>query len=370
MSLANNTLMHPEMFYISGFYDMPFANCYYVFLLVLYIFTVFFNGFVILLIYLEQMFHNPKYIAVCHLALVDLCTTTSLTPKLIDTFLFNSNFITYNACLANMFFVHFFTSVQSLSLVMLAYDRFIAICLPLHYHSINTNSRMMLIILSFWLLTVGTSSISVLLITRLSFCRSTVVNSFFCDNGPVFRLACNDVYPNLIMGFISIALFLFMPLMIILISYIAIGITLLKIATAEGRHKALKTCTSHIMLVAMYYIPLAYTYFAGQFASISYNTRILNNTLCTTVPPMMNPVIYTLKTEEMMDLLKQVLRKKKVKTRRTFEKLPLEDKGAKEAQKVALDLDHATLDRQYSRTPQEQFRSQLACHYNTIEHVV
>uniref|UniRef100_A0A8C4RTB6 G-protein coupled receptors family 1 profile domain-containing protein n=1 Tax=Erpetoichthys calabaricus TaxID=27687 RepID=A0A8C4RTB6_ERPCA len=303
--LANNTLMHPEMFYISGFYDMPFANYYYMFLLVLYIFTVFFNGFVILLIYLEQTFHNPKYIAVCHLALVDLCTTTSLTPKLIDTFLFNSNFITYNACLANMFFVHFFTSVQSLSLVMLAYDRFIAICLPLHYHSINTNSRMMLIILSFWLLTV------VYLITRLSFCRSTVINSYFCDHGPVFYLACNDFTPNWRVAYFGVVTFLCVPLAFIIISYICILSALLKIKSKDGRRKAFKTCTTHLALVAIFYIPLISIYLTSWInLSVDTNIRIFSTSLAATMPPLLNPIIYTLKTEEIMVEIKKIFKRK------------------------------------------------------------
>uniref|UniRef100_A0A8C4RR25 Olfactory receptor 146-like n=1 Tax=Erpetoichthys calabaricus TaxID=27687 RepID=A0A8C4RR25_ERPCA len=304
----NNTFVHPEMFYISGFQDMPFANYFYIFLFLVYILTVFCNTFLIVLIYLEQSFHSPKYIAVSNLALADLCTTTAVIPKVIDTFLFNSNFIRYNACLANMFFVPYFSAVQSLSLVILAYDRFLAICFPLQYHSINTNSRMIIIISSAWMFSAVTLSIMVLLVTRLSFCRSTVINSYFCDHGPVYRLACNDFYINIIMAFTNIALFLFVPLIFILFTYLAIGVTLLKIATSEGRQKALKTCTSHIILVAMFYIPIAVTYLAASFVNFHPNARILNNLLSTTIPPMLNPIIYTLKTDEMMNSVKKLLK--------------------------------------------------------------
>uniref|UniRef100_A0A8C4RT38 G-protein coupled receptors family 1 profile domain-containing protein n=1 Tax=Erpetoichthys calabaricus TaxID=27687 RepID=A0A8C4RT38_ERPCA len=304
----NETLVHPEMFYISGLHGLLFANYFYIFLFIVYIFTIFANVFVILLIYFDQNLHNPKYIAVGHLTCADLCTSTALIPKIIEIFLFNSNFITYGACLANMFFVHFFNGIQSLSLAILAYDRFIAICYPLQYHSINTNSRMVIIIFSVWGLSALLLSTMVLLIRRLSFCQSIVINSYFCDHGPVYRLACNDFHLNLIIGFVS--LFLFIPLGLILCSYILIGVALLKIASTDGRQKALKTCISHIILVIIFYVPLAITYITAQF--VDSNVRILNNSLSATIPSMLNPIIYTLKTEEMKAAIKKLY--KRIKT--------------------------------------------------------
>ncbi|XP_028657071.2 olfactory receptor 1496-like [Erpetoichthys calabaricus] len=313
---VNNTFVHPEMFYISGLQDMPFANCFYIFLFIMYIVTLLCNIFVIVLIYSEQSLHNPKYLAVSHLAFVDLCSTTAIIPKLIEMFLFTSNFITYKACLANMFFVHCFNAVQSLSLVILAYDRFLAICFPLQYHSINTNSRMIIIIFSAWMFSAVTLFIVVLLITRLSFCRSTVVQSYFCDHGPVYRLACNDFYPNYIMTFLITALLVFVPLTLILSSYVAIGFALSKITTAEGRQKAFKTCTSHIILVAMFYLPLAVIYVAAPLVSFPPNVRIVCNSLSATIPPMMNPIIYTLKTDEMMESIKKLFKRIQDKDRK------------------------------------------------------
>ncbi|XP_028657073.1 olfactory receptor 1-like [Erpetoichthys calabaricus] len=313
---VNNTIMHPQMFYISGLHDIPFANYFYVFLFIVLILTVFSNVFLLVLICFGPSLHNPKYIAVSHLALVDLCTSLSVTPKVIEMFLFKTSFITYEACLADMFFVHFFNSMQSLSLVILAYDRFLAICLPLRYHSINTNGRMIIIILSVWMFSAVTFSIMVLLITRLNFCGSTVINSFFCDHGPVFRLACNDSSPNTIMAFTTIILFLFVPLAFILFTYLAIGLALLKIATAEGRQKALKTCTSHIILVALFYTPLVVTYLAAYAVGFHPNARILNNSLSTTIPPLLNPIIYTLKTEEVNESMKKLFKTKQDKNRK------------------------------------------------------
>ncbi|XP_039602379.1 olfactory receptor 1M1-like [Polypterus senegalus] len=300
----NNTFVHPEVFYISGLYEMPFAKYFYISLFISYILTMFFNLFVIVLIYIEEHLHSPKYIAVSHLALADLCLPTAVIPKVIDIFLFNSNFITYGACLANMFFVHFFSAIQSVSLVILAYDHLVAICFPLQYHSINTYSRMKAIIVTIWVFCAAVLTVMILLITRLSFCQSTVINSLFCDHGPVYRLACNDFYPNLIMAFINITLLLFLPLIFILFSYIAIGFAILKISSAKGRKKTFKTCISHLILVAIGYLPLAITYVASNFVSFHANLRILNSSFSVAITPMINPIIYTLKTDEMMDAIK------------------------------------------------------------------
>ncbi|XP_028656768.1 putative gustatory receptor clone PTE01 [Erpetoichthys calabaricus] len=305
-SSENNTFVRPEMFYIRGLKEMSFANCFYIFLFIMYIFAVFSNVFVILLIYLDQSLHNPKYLAVVHLTLVDLGTTTAVIPKLIEMFLFNSSFISYEACLADMFFVHFFNAMQSVSLLILAYDRFLAICFPLQYHSINTNSRMVGILVSLWMFTAVIISITVLLITRLSFCQSTVVNSFFCDFGPVYFLACNDIFPNEMIGWFNTAVFLFLPLCLILCSYIFIGVTLFKMTSTDGKQKALKTCISHIILVVIFYVPVAITYILSQF--LDSNIRILNNSLSSTIPSTMNPIIYTLKTDEMKAAMKKVLK--------------------------------------------------------------
>ncbi|KAG2457080.1 O51E2 protein, partial [Polypterus senegalus] len=305
-SSANNTFVRPEMFYIRGLQELSFAYCFYIFLFIMYIFAVFSNIFLIILIYLDQSLHNPKYLAVVHLALVDLGTTTAVIPKLIEMFLFNSSFISYEACLADMFFVHFFNSMQSLSLLILAYDRFLAICFPLQYHSINSNSRMVGIIVSLWMFAAVSFSITVLLIRRLNFCQSTVVNSYFCDHGPVYFLACNDIYPNVTIAWFDTVVFLFLPLFFILCSYIFIGVTLFKMRSTDGKQKALKTCISHIILVVIFYVPLAITYVLSQF--IDSNIRILNNSLSATIPSMLNPIIYTLKTDEMKTAMKKVVK--------------------------------------------------------------
>uniref|UniRef100_A0AAR2IIU5 G-protein coupled receptors family 1 profile domain-containing protein n=1 Tax=Pygocentrus nattereri TaxID=42514 RepID=A0AAR2IIU5_PYGNA len=134
--LDNATFIRPSTFYINGFYNMPHARYYYIFFCFVYAVTVLGNSFIMGTIYLARTLHTAKYIAVFNLALSDLCGSSALIPKYIDMFLFENQYISYEDCLANMFFVFLFMTLQSLTLLALAFDRVIAICFPLRYHTI------------------------------------------------------------------------------------------------------------------------------------------------------------------------------------------------------------------------------------------
>ncbi|KAK6485889.1 olfactory receptor 1-like [Huso huso] len=311
-TMSVNVTSGRPLFYINGFSNMLYANYYFIFLSVVYVLTILANAFLMLIICVEQSLHNPKYVAVFHLAVVDTCCSTVVIPNLIQTFIFNSQFIVFEACLANMFFEHFFNGLQSLSLVLLAYDRFIAICFPLHYHTINTNTRMIIIIVVVWVFFSVMLLVMVLLVSRLSFCKSTVIDSYFCDHRPVFILACNDTSANSIFAKLLIALFLILPMVLIILSYACIVFQLFKIASREGKRKALKTCTSHLILVIIFFLPILVTYTATMVSAIHPNVRILNNSLSATIPPLLNPIIYTLKTEEIMESVKKLYKKNKI----------------------------------------------------------
>ncbi|XP_058885531.1 olfactory receptor 1E16-like [Acipenser ruthenus] len=311
-TMSVNVTSGRPLFYINGFSNMLYANYYFIFLSVVYVLTILANAFLMLIICVEQSLHNPKYVAVFHLAVVDTCCSTVVIPFVIKTFIFNSQFIVFEACLANMFFVHFFNGLQSLSLVLLAYDRFIAICFPLHYHTINTNTRMITIIVAVWVILSVMLLVLVLLVSRLSFCKSTVIDSYFCDHAPVYTLACNDTSTNYIFAVVLISLFLIVPMVLIILSYACIIFQLFKIASREGKRKALKTCTSHLILVAIFFLPILVTYTTSRVFGIHPNARILNNSLSATIPPLLNPIIYTLKTEEIMESIKKLFKRNKI----------------------------------------------------------
>ena len=306
----NVTFVRPPYFFIIGLNNIPHAKYYYIFLCFAFVVSVLGNSFVMFSIYTERSFHTPKYMAVFNLAVADLGESTALIPNLIAMFLFDSQYISYDACLANMFFVFFFTFLQSVTLAILAYDRLVAICLPLRYHAIISMPAMAVILTVVWAYDSVLLIIMVSLVTRLSFCKSIEIKSYFCDHGPTCILACSDYSLNRNMGIVVIIALLCVPFIFILLSYVFIVHALFKIASWEGQFKAMKTCSAHLMLVTLYYLPILGTYITALSSTIQPNVRIMSTSLAKAITPMMNPIIYVLNTEEVKEFAKKLFRRK------------------------------------------------------------
>ncbi|XP_068456256.1 olfactory receptor 1-like [Clinocottus analis] len=309
----NITFVHPAYFTIRGFSGILDIKYYFVFLCFVYIITVLGNTVVMTVIYLDHNLRTPKYIAVFNLAFVDLFGSSALMPKLLDIFLFNHHNIPYNDCLTFLFFCYTCLCMQSFNLVALSYDRLIAIIFPLHYQVKVTHRFMLSLIAFFWVFVILAVLIAVGLLTRLSFCESVVINSYFCDHGQIYRLACNDHFPNYIISCLFPVLIFWLPFIFILLTYIYIGYTLAKVATVQEGLKAFKTCIAHLSLVAIYFIPVLITFTLME--KIHPNARIMNLSLTSIYPPLLNPIIYVLQTQEIKESVKRLLRiKRKSKT--------------------------------------------------------
>ncbi|XP_061105500.1 olfactory receptor 1F1-like [Conger conger] len=307
---TNTTVVHPKFFFVSGFAGIPHTNYYYVFLCFVYALTVVVNTFVMFMIYTDHCLHSPKYIVVFNLAVSDLCGSTAIIPPMIDTFLIKSHLISFEACLTNLFFVFSLITMQSFILTVLSYDRFVAICFPLRYNEIVTNKSILVITITLWVFSGLANSLAVIFIHKISFCKSTVIDSYFCDHAPMHLLACNDNTPSSVINWTHPIVLLWLPLLFITGTYICIARALLKIAEASDRLKAMKTCTSHLLLVSVFYFPFLITYAMGS--SIHQNARIINMSLTTILPPALNPIIYSLKTEEFTASIKKLYRRKKM----------------------------------------------------------
>ncbi|XP_074528542.1 olfactory receptor 1-like [Halichoeres trimaculatus] len=312
--MINSTFVRPAGFYINGFTNISNAKYFYVFLCFVYIVTVLGNGFLLLVIYLDEALHTPKYMIVFNLAFADLCGSTALIPKLLDTFLFNRRYIVYEACLSYMFFVFVFGCVQSWTLVTMALDRFIAICFPLRYHTIVTKPAIGVMLLCSWVCSISYLALLVKLVDRLSFCTSVVVvKSFFCDHGPIYRMSCNDNSLNNIIAYIALPVFILSPPILIALTYVFISVALKRIASGEERLKAFKTCSSHLILVAIFFVPILSTNIAtAATAYIHPNARIINSSLTHTIPALLNPIIYALRTEEVLNSIKKLCSQSKI----------------------------------------------------------
>ncbi|XP_062262224.1 olfactory receptor 8G1-like isoform X2 [Platichthys flesus] len=308
-ALLNATFVRPASFYLSGFSNMPHVKYYFVFLCFVYVFTVLGNGLLLSVICLVKSLHTPRYMIVFNLAVTDLCGSTALIPKLLATFLWDRRLVSYEACLSDMFFILLFLGVQSWTLLAMAYDRLVAICFPLRYHRVVTRPSIGAVLLSVWAFLLGMVAFTTGSIDRLSFCGSVVVKSFFCDHAPVYKLACNDKSINAAMAYVGFALVLLMPPILIVITYVWISVALSRIASVEERLKALKTCTSHLIIVAIFFLPILGTNIASVATSLHPNARIMNSSLTHTIPALLNPIVYSLKTEEVLVSIKKLYRR-------------------------------------------------------------
>ncbi|KAM6983513.1 LOW QUALITY PROTEIN: olfactory receptor 52B2-like [Tautogolabrus adspersus] len=187
----------------------------------------------------------------------------------------------------------------------MAYDRFIAICFSLRYHSFVTKPAIgLMLLLIVCLLSVVAHMVK--LIDRLSFCGSLVVNSYFCDHSPVFRLACNDISFSHFHELVAAIIIIWLPPLLIAVTYLFIFTALSRIASGEERLKALKTCASHLILVARLFFPIIGTNIASQFSFVHPNARIISYTLTNTIPALLKPIVYSLKTEEVLNSFKEL----------------------------------------------------------------
>ncbi|KAM9846416.1 olfactory receptor 4D9-like [Aulostomus maculatus] len=304
----NITFVRPAYFFIGGYVGLPDIKYYFVFLLVIYVVSVLGNSLVMAVIIRDNTLKTPKYIVVFNLAFTDMLSCTVLLPKVLDIFLFDHRWISYNECLTHMYFCFMCMSMQALNLVGLAYDRLVAIIYPLHYQVKVSHKLMFRLVGAFWAFVIILEFHAISLITRLSFCKSVLINSYYCDHGPVYKLACNDVTPSRIIAGISMAAILWIPLIFILVTYCCIGYTLRKIP-AQERIKACKTCTSHLSLVAVYFLPIIFVYRFSR--EIHPNARIVPLSLTAVLPPMLNPIIYVLQTQEIRASVKKLMKFKR-----------------------------------------------------------
>ncbi|KAL2094773.1 hypothetical protein ACEWY4_009492 [Coilia grayii] len=313
-ALSNSTLIHPPGFYIVGLSSMAYANVYLIFLGVVYVLTIVINCFLLSLIWLNHKLHTPKFLAVANLAVVDTLVSSCIIPSMLKFFLFRDSFVQFDLCFVQMGVYYCCTSLESFSLAVLAYDRLIAICFPLRQHAINTNTNMLCILGSIWALLIACFVFACLIMTRLSFCDSVEVFSFFCDYTPVYKLACNDFSLQWTTA-VSLSLTIILgPLTFIIISYASILIAVFKIKIAGNRYKALATCSEHLILVAIFFIPKLSLYVLGfLFYRLDMDMRLVTLSMSTCMPPCLNPVVYALKTKEIRSKAQMLFCKTKVR---------------------------------------------------------
>ncbi|XP_036115071.1 olfactory receptor 5B12-like [Molossus molossus] len=276
-----------------------------------YLITVMGNLGMITLTVLNSGLHMPMYFFLSNLSLVDCAYSSAVTPKVMAGFLTGDKVISYRGCVAQMFFFVAFACADCFLLAVMAYDRYAAVCQPLHYTSTMTTRVcvQLSIACSVWGLIVST--IQTGFTFCLSFCRSNVVHHFFCDIPAILALSCSDIYINEIVLFILGAFNSLFALTVTLTSYMFIFIAILKMRSAEGRKKAFLTCASHLTAVTIFYGTVIFMYLQPS-SSHSMDTDQMASVFYTIIIPMLNPIVYSLRNKEVNNALRKATKKVKV----------------------------------------------------------
>ena len=278
--------------------------------MLIYLVSVVGNLGLILLILLDCRLHIPMYFFLTNLSLVDFCYSTAVTPKVMAGLLVGDQVISYNACGAQMFFFAAFATVESYLLASMAYDRFVAVCNPLRYNTTMTASMCTCMAVGPYFCGFLNASIHTGNIFRLYFCRSNVVHHFFCDVPAVMALSCSDKLTSELILHTVASFSIMFALLVILISYLFIFTTILKMHSAEGYQKALATCTSHLTTVSIFYGTGIFTY-SQPSSSHSMDTEKIASVFYTMVIPMLNPLVYSLRNKEVKNAFKKLVKKAK-----------------------------------------------------------
>uniref|UniRef100_A0A8I3P7D4 G-protein coupled receptors family 1 profile domain-containing protein n=1 Tax=Canis lupus familiaris TaxID=9615 RepID=A0A8I3P7D4_CANLF len=272
----------------------------------LYLVALMGNIIILVVIRVEQSLHAPMYFFLSMLAATDLGLCTATLPTLLQLFWFKVCEIDFDACLTQMFFIHVFSLMESgilltMSAILLAmaFDRYVAICAPLHYATLLTGSLISKVGLALVARSVAVVTPGVLLILRLHFCRSNVIHHTYCENMGIAKLACNNISLNSIYGLTAALLTTGLDFVLISLSYCLILRTVFQLPSREARTKAFGTCGAHICVILIFYTLAFFSFFTHRFGNhIPRHVLILLANLYLLVPPTMNPIVYGVKTKE------------------------------------------------------------------------
>ncbi|XP_062974434.1 olfactory receptor 5D18-like [Elgaria multicarinata webbii] len=312
MERGNHTLV--TEFILLGFSDHPDLQIilFLVFLLI-YIVTLLGNLGIILLTRFEARLHTPMYFFLSHLSFIDICYSSSITPRLLTDINSEAKEISFSACAAQMYLFIMFVVAESFLLAVMAYDRYMAICNPLLYTVVMSRKLCIQLVAGSYMWGIVCALVHTVSAFRVIFCGPNSINHFFCDVLPVLALSCSDTRINKMLLFIFATFVETSTIIIILISYVLIIICVARIQSSKGKCKAFSTCVSHFTSIIIFHATILLIYCQPN-ASHSKDTGRTASVFYTIVIPMVNPLIYSLRNKEMKGAIKRLLEKGICKT--------------------------------------------------------
>ncbi|KAM5152685.1 olfactory receptor 5B12-like [Mantella aurantiaca] len=305
--MGNQTIV--KEFFLSGLSDLPALQLpLFLFFLLIYLLTLICNLLIISLIVTDSHLHTPMYFFLGNLAGLDLCSSSVTAPRMLFDLHTQRRNITITACMTQFFFFIFFVASESFLLSFMSYDRYTAICQPLHYTQIMSWKVCLQLMPIAWCLSCTFSLIHTLYAFKLTFCESDIIESFFCDLPQLLQISCSDILINILLVFLLGGLLGIVCFIVIFLSYIYIFRTVLKIKVKGNRSKVFSTCTPHLTVVLIYYGTAFFNYFQVNVGHRFSSNKVVS-VFYTAILPLLNPLIYSLKNQDFRKAFQNVLRK-------------------------------------------------------------
>ncbi|XP_062992680.1 olfactory receptor 10A7-like [Elgaria multicarinata webbii] len=291
-------------FILSFSHDPPLQ--YFLFLLFFFIYavTVIGNITIMMVISGNSNLNSPMYFFLSHLSFIDICFSSVTVPKLLDN-IFSNQVISYNSCFTQMFFILLTGTTECFILAAMAYDRYAAICKPLHYVKIMNRAFCRWLVFGAWAIAFVYAMAITLPLLKLIYCGPNIINHFSCELPSLLALSCTDISLNIIMFLITASLLFLFSISVILLSYINIVSSILKIHSAEARRKTFSTCSSHLIVVILFYGTSGLRYLRPSSASTIMDEYLSIQYSIST--PLLNPIIYSLKNRGVKEAIKKLV---------------------------------------------------------------
>ncbi|NXS72510.1 OR5V1 protein, partial [Pandion haliaetus] len=302
--MAGENQTHVTEFTLLGFsHGRPFL---FILFLAIYLATLLGNSAILTLVSLDPHLHSPMYFFLSHLSCLDICYSSVTVPKILTNTLRPQATISYHGCLAQMFFLMGCAGAECALLAVMAYDRYAAICQPLHYAHAMSWGVCVVAAASCWLWGMLDSAMHTLLASRLSFCGAPRLPHIFCDVPPLLRAACSNTRPSEVALHAASVFVGLSPFLLVVISYLRILATVLGMPLATSRQKAFSTCSAHLLTVILYFVTANLNYNRPS-SGYSLAADTLVSALYCIVTPMLNPLIYSLRNQEVRGALRKAV---------------------------------------------------------------